>query len=71
MALDGMDVSAHRLAHRPCQWQQLKHHPVLVKVSMELLEVFILPLDGPVEVAVSQLHCVQGAYVDLQDSVQQ
>lgn len=55
--------------HGPCQWQKLKHHPVLVKVSMELLEVFVLPLDGPVEVAVSQLHCVQGAYVDLQDSV--
>lgn len=37
---------------------------------MELLEVFVLPLDGPVEVAVSQPHRVQSADVDLQDSVE-
>lgn len=37
---------------------------------MELLEVFVLPLDGPVEVAVSQPHGVQGAYADLRDKVE-
>lgn len=63
-------ICTHRLTHGPRQRQQLKHHPVLVKVSVELLEVFVLPLDGPVEVAVSQLHRVQGAYVDLEDSVE-
>lgn len=43
----------------------MKHHLVLVKVSMQLLEVFIFPLNYPVEVAMCQPNCVQRAYVDL------
>lgn len=45
-------ITTNRPVHRPCQRQQVKHHLVLVKVSMQLLEVLVLPLHCPVEVAV-------------------
>lgn len=59
-------INTQRLVHRPSQRQQVNHHLVLVKVSMQLLEVLVLPLHCPVEVAVCQPHCVQGAYTDLE-----
>lgn len=59
-------IKTNRLVHRPSQRQQVTHHLVLVKVSMQLLEVLVLPLHGPVEVAVCQLYCIQGAYMDLE-----
>lgn len=52
--------------NRPAQRDQVKHHLVLVKVAMQLLEVFVLPLHRPVEVAMCEPHCVQRADVDLQ-----
>lgn len=43
----------------------MNHHLVLVKVSMQLLELFVFPLHCPVEWAVREPHCVEGANADL------
>lgn len=43
----------------------MNHHLVLVKVTMQLLELFVFPLHCPVEWAVREPHRVERAYVDL------
>ena len=45
----------------------MSHHLVLVEVTMQLLEVLVLPLDRPGELAMGQLHSVQSAHTDLEE----
>lgn len=43
----------------PPEREELQHHLVLVQVSMQVMEMLILPLDGPGEVAMGQAHRIQ------------
>lgn len=58
-------IKINMLVHQPSKGQQMNHHPILVKLSMQLLEVLVFLLHCPVELAVCQLHRVQGAHTDL------
>lgn len=60
-----LSICMHRSLCKPWEGKQMDHHLVLVKVSMQLLELFVFPLHCPVERAVRQPHCVECAYADL------